>query len=58
MLHDIAIAGGGPVGLAINAALARRYPQLSCLVFEPAPAPKLDQPSRNMFLEPAKLADA
>ena len=54
MLHDIAIAGGGPVGLAINAALAQRYPQLSCLVFEPAPAPapKLDQPSRNMFLNP------
>ena len=52
MLHDIAIAGGGPVGLALNAALAQRYPQLSCVVFEPAPAPKLGQPSRNMFLNP------
>ena len=52
MLHDIAIAGGGPVGLALNAALAQRYPQLSCVVFEPAPVPKLGQPSRNMFLNP------
>ena len=52
MLHDIAIAGGGPVGLALNAALAQRYPQLSCVVFEPAPAPNPAQPSRNMFLNP------
>ena len=52
MLHDIAIAGGGPVGLALNAALAQRYPQLSCVVFEPAPAPNPAQSSRNMFLNP------
>ena len=52
MLHDIAIVGGGPVGLALNAALARQHPRLSCILFEPTPAPSPNKPSRNIFLNP------
>ena len=55
MPYDVAIAGGGLVGLAVRAALARQYPELSSIVFEPTAKPNPTKVTRNIFLNHTSL---